>query len=58
MAKRVLTTGLTVAVGLVVAVGAVYALADGRMLSGVLLALAAAAVLRLSAVAWRRTARD
>ena len=58
MAKRVLATGLTLAVGLLVAVGAVFALANGRMLSGVLLALAAAAAIRLSAYAWKRTARD
>ena len=58
MVARVLTTGLALAAGVLVAVGAVLMLARGRMLSGVLLALAAAAVIRLSAFAWKRMARS
>lgn len=58
MLARVLTAGLTLTAGVLVAVGAVLMLARGRMLTGVLLALAAAAVIRLSAVAWKRMARS
>ena len=58
MMARVLTAGLTLVAGLLVAVGAVLMLARGRMLSGVLLALAAATVIRLSAFAWKRMARS
>ena len=56
MMARVLAAGLTLAAGVLVAVGATLMLARGRMLTGVLLALAAAAVIRLSAFAWKRMA--
>ena len=58
MMARILTAGLALAAGVLVAVGATLMLARGRMLSGVLLALAAAAVIRLSAFAWKRMARS
>ena len=57
MLRRVLTTGLALAVGLLMAAGATLLLARSRVLSGVLLALAAAAVIRLSVVFWKRMAR-
>ena len=57
MLRRVLATGLTFAAGLLMAAGATLLLARSRVLSGVLLALAAAAVIRLSVLLWKRMAR-
>ena len=57
MLRRVLATGLTFAAGLLMAAGATLLLARSRVLYGVLLALAAAAVIRLSVHFWKRMAR-